>query len=308
MLPRVQPWRPEHPVDRELARRLVAERLPGLRDREPEAVGTGWDVDVWRFGDVVVRFPRRALGVRAVDNELLVLPLIADRVTLPVPRPREIAEPALGFPSRFYTHAYLPGAPANRTGVDDPGLARLAEPLGKFVAALHAVPLPPLRAAGLRDDHRGDHARVAERGRGWLAQLGLELPAELRERAAAILDAPVAAAGEDDRVLVHGDLHPGNVLVDEGGAITAVIDWGDCSAGDPAIDLAIGLSALPPAARGDFLVAHGDVSPATWARARINAVARHGLAILAWARDTGDDVVAHFAAASLRRAVDLGER
>ena len=293
-------------MDRELARRLVAERLPGLRECEPEAVGTGWDVDVWRFGDVVVRFPRRALGVRAIDNELLVLPLIADRVTLPVPRPRDIAEPALGFPARFYTHAYLPGVPANRSGVDDAGLARLAEPLGRFVAALHAVPLPLLRAAGLHDDKRGDHERVAERGRGWLARL--QLPAALRERAAAILEAPAPPLDDRERVLVHGDLHPGNVLIDEDGGITAVIDWGDCSAGDPAIDLAIGLSALPPEARGDFLLAHGDVSPATWARARVNAVSRHGLAMLAWARDTGDDTIGEFAIASLRRAVDLASR
>lgn len=289
-------------MDRELARRLVAERMPGLRGHEPELVGMGWDVEVWRFGEVVVRFPRRALGVRAMENELVVLPLIADRVTLPVPRPRMIAEPALGFPARFYAHDYLPGTPAIRSGVDEGGLARLAGPLGRFIAALHAVPLPSLRAAGLRDDHRGDHLRVAERGRGWLARV--ELPAALHDRAAAILETPAPPIGEGEAVLVHGDLHAGNVLVGEAGEISAVIDWGDCSAGDPAIDLAIGLACLPPAARGDFLAAHGHVSPATWARARINAVSRQGLALLAWGRDTGDDAVVAFATASLARAVD----
>jgi aminoglycoside phosphotransferase (APT) family kinase protein len=297
----VQPWRPEHPVDRELARRLVAERMPELAGHEPEAVGTGWDVDVWRFGETVVRFPRRALGVGAIDNELVVLPLIADRVSVPVPRPRAIAGPALGFPARFYAHDFLPGVPANRAGLDDGALARLAAPLGRFIAALHAVPLPPLRAAGLRDDGRGDHLRVAERGRGWLARV--ELPAELHDRAAAILDAPAPPIGDGEQVLVHGDLHAGNLLVDDAGGLAAVIDWGDCAAGDPAIDLAIGLACLPPPARGDFLVAHGAVSPATWARARINAVSRQGLALLAWGRDTGDDAAVAFATASLQRCM-----
>jgi aminoglycoside phosphotransferase (APT) family kinase protein len=82
-----------------------------------------------------------------------------------------------------------------------------------------------------------------------------------------------------------------------------VIDWGDCGAGDPAIDLAIGLSLLPPAARGDFLVAHGAVTPATWKRARISAIARHGLALLAWGTDLGDEVIVAHATASLERAV-----
>jgi aminoglycoside phosphotransferase (APT) family kinase protein len=287
-------------VDRELAMRLVAERFPELTGVAAEPVGTGWDVDVWRFGEVAVRFPRRALGAGALENELVVLPALADHVTLPVPRPRAIGEPALGYPARFYAHDYLPGAPAIRAGLDDGGLARLAAPLGRFVAALHAIPLAPLRAAGLRDDPRGDHARVAERGRGWLARL--ELPAALRDRAAAILATPPPAE-EVHPVVTHGDLHAGNLLVDDAGAITAVIDWGDAAAGDPAIDLAIGLACLPPAARGDFLVAHGDVTPATWARARINAVSRQGLALLAWARDLGDEAAAAFALASLERAV-----
>ncbi|MFL6353600.1 MAG: phosphotransferase [Bryobacteraceae bacterium] len=36
---------------------------------------------------------------------------------------------------------------------------------------------------------------------------------------------------------IHGDLHPRNVLAQEG-QITGIIDWGDISSGDPATDLA----------------------------------------------------------------------
>lgn len=38
---------------------------------------------------------------------------------------------------------------------------------------------------------------------------------------------------------VHGDLHTANVIVADG-AIAAIIDWGDITSGDPAVDLAIG--------------------------------------------------------------------
>ena len=37
---------------------------------------------------------------------------------------------------------------------------------------------------------------------------------------------------------VHGDLHPANLLVTADGTLRAVLDFGDVTAGDPAVDLA----------------------------------------------------------------------
>jgi aminoglycoside phosphotransferase (APT) family kinase protein len=295
-----QPWEPEHGVDAGLARRLVAACMPSLAGGEPRHVGSGWDVDVWRFGDVAVRFPRRAMGVRCLENELCVLPAIAGHVPLPVPRPIAIGQPSptLGFPARFYAHPYLPGTPAIRARLDDAALARLAAPLGAFLRALHALPPPP----ALRDDDRGDVARVAERGRAWLDRVALDGAAGAR--AAALLAAADVPPTDVAPALCHADFHAGNLLVDDGGAPAAVIDWGDCSAGDPAIDLAIGWSLVPPAARAAFLRAYGDVTPATWARARVGALSRQGLALLAWGQDTGDVVVAAWACASIARVLD----
>jgi Phosphotransferase enzyme family len=41
-----------------------------------------------------------------------------------------------------------------------------------------------------------------------------------------------------ERNLLHLDLHPYNVLVDEAGEVTAVIDWTNAAAGDPRLDAA----------------------------------------------------------------------
>jgi aminoglycoside phosphotransferase (APT) family kinase protein len=45
------------------------------------------------------------------------------------------------------------------------------------------------------------------------------------------------ARGEAFPTWIHGDLHPRNVLTQEG-KITGIIDWGDISSGDRATDLA----------------------------------------------------------------------
>jgi aminoglycoside phosphotransferase (APT) family kinase protein len=81
---------------------------------------------------------------------------------------------------------------------------------------------------------------------------------------------------------IHGDLHPGNMLI-SGGRLSAVIDFGDLAAGDPATDLSV-VWMLPPAARPILLASgRGQLDPTgddTWIRARGWALAL-GLAYLA---------------------------
>jgi aminoglycoside phosphotransferase (APT) family kinase protein len=56
---------------------------------------------------------------------------------------------------------------------------------------------------------------------------------------------------DDDRLwsfaccLTHGDLGPDHVLVDPGGDLVGVLDWEEASVGDPALDFAWWLDAMP---------------------------------------------------------------
>jgi aminoglycoside phosphotransferase (APT) family kinase protein len=72
-------------------------------------------------------------------------------------------------------------------------------------------------------------------------------------------------------VLVHGDLHFRHVLVD-GRAASGVIDWGDVCRSDPAIDLPLLWSFVPPAGRGAFLDVYGPVNDTQLLRARVLAI------------------------------------
>src|SRR5262249_40301054 len=67
---------------------------------------------------------------------------------------------------------------------------------------------------------------------------------------------------------LHGDLHPRNVLVQDG-VITGIIDWGDITSGDCATDLAsIWMLFGETRGRDEALAAYGSVSGLTVLRAR----------------------------------------
>lgn len=153
--------------------------------------------------------------------------------------------------------------------------------LGRFLGALHqpapdSAPHNPWRGVPL--------ATRATRLRQHLTQLKgiVDGVAVLR-----LWDRVVSAPPWSGPPLwIHGDLHPGNLLV-SGSGLSAVIDFGDLAAGDPATDLSV-IWMLPPSARsivlpstrGEFNAIDDD----TWMRARGWALAL-GLAYLANSRD-----------------------
>jgi aminoglycoside phosphotransferase (APT) family kinase protein len=102
----------------------------------------------------------------------------------------------------------------------------------------------PGRAAGELALRSPAHAAAAGRACGELhdALAAVTGPPGLR-------DAPGASCSE--RRLLHLDLHPFNVVVDDLGQPTGVIDWANAAAGDPELDRARtwSLLTLDPAAR-----------------------------------------------------------
>src|SRR5439155_14751042 len=67
-------------------------------------------------------------------------------------------------------------------------------------------------------------------------------------------------------VWIHGDLTPGNLLVEQG-RLSAVIDFGCLGVGDPACDLMVAWTLLSGETRDAFRAALA-VDDATWARGR----------------------------------------
>jgi aminoglycoside phosphotransferase (APT) family kinase protein len=247
-------------TDVRLVRRLLSGQFPQWTDLPLERVPSAGTVNaLYRLGDeLVVRLPRTEWGIGAVDRDLRWLPELARLLPVAVPVPLAKGRPAEGYPWEWGVYPWLEGENPTVDGVADPD--SLAKEMAGFVEALHRVDIaggpPAARGASL--------ARWDDPTRAALAALE------------GIIDTDTATAAWDAAlrtppwsgppVWVHGDLMPGNLLV-QGGTLNAVIDWGGLGMGDPACDLMVAWNLLPAGARDVFRAELG-VDDATWARGR----------------------------------------
>ena len=257
-------------------RALLRDQFPDLAELDIVEIASGWDNVIYRLGDdLTARLPRREVAAVLVEHEQRWLPTFAGRLPLPIPVPLRAGQPALGYPWRWSICPWLPGEPALRVGADDVDAATV---LGRFVGALATAapsdaPPNPFRGIPL--------AGRTERLDTNLHALGDAVDgAAIRALWSELVATPV---WDGPPLWIHGDLHPGNVLVDRG-QLSAVIDFGDLTGGDPAMDLSAAWMFFPPSIRPVFRVAAGGCDDATWARARAWAIA-FGIACLASSAD-----------------------
>jgi aminoglycoside phosphotransferase (APT) family kinase protein len=265
----------ETDIDETLILRLLENQAPHLAGLRAVKVRDGWDNAVWRLGDVLaIRITRRAVAVDLHRHEQRWLPVLAPGLPLPVPAPVIVGLPSTQFP---WPWSVVPWFEGDVAALMSPH-PREARALGAFLAALH-VPAPdevaPNPARG------GPLASRQAAVTTWAEQALRSGNEALIAEAVGLFNAGLLAATATERVWIHGDLHPRNVLVDQG-RLCAVLDWGDVTAGDAAADLAALWWLFDLDAHDDFWSGYRPVSPAMWHRARAWAAA-FGLSFLSFA-------------------------
>ncbi|MGW2639873.1 aminoglycoside phosphotransferase family protein [Streptomyces sp. NPDC001348] len=248
-------------IDVDVVRRLIADQFPvwaSLPVERLESAGT--ENAMFRLGaDKVVRLPRHPGAVDDVLHEQCRLPGLGPWLPVPTPEPVGRGEPGAGFPWPWSVYRWLEGRNPVAGRLEEPGA--LAGDLAGFVRALRRIDPadgpPGYRGVPLatRDAPTRDAiARLADRGVD---------TAPLTARWEEALRAPRHTGPP---AWAHGDLSPGNVLVEDG-RLSAVIDFGTVGVGDPAVDLIAAWNLLPASARGTFREAVG-ADDAEWARGR----------------------------------------
>lgn len=246
-----------------VVRTLIRDQRPDLVGRSLVRVANGWDNATFRLGDdLAVRLPRRDEAVPLILHEQQYLPGIAGRSPVPVPVPVHAGRPTSDFPWPWSIVRWVPGAAAVDAGPAD--RAPAAEGLAAFLLSVHVpagtgVPVNPVRGVPLMDRNAAVSERLGDRDRYPRAP----------ELKAVWAQACAAPAWDGPAMMLHGDLHPGNILLAADGALAGVIDFGDVGAGDPAVDLAVGWLMFDAGPRRRFMGAFGpSVDGDTWARAR----------------------------------------
>ena len=285
-------------IDEALVRALLHSQHPYLASLPLTAVGEGWDNKVFRLGsDLAVRLPRRESTVALIEHEQRWLPELATGLPLSVPVPVRVGRPGAAFPWPWSVVRWFPGHTALAAPPDD--LGPVAQALGRFLAALHRpappdAPHNPVRSIPLDARTKRLHEH--------LDQLHDSVN---RERVLAVWDRLVVTPRwPGPPMWIHGDLHPGNLLV-HGGHLAAVLDFGDVASGDPATDFAVIWMLFQPPHRDAVFKASGRsrANPAdehVWRRARGWALAM-GVAVLAVGGD--DDPLAELGRRTIAAAV-----
>lgn len=247
------------------AKRLIAEQFPQWSDLEVAPVrGTGTVSRIFRIGEQLsARFP-----LVVDDPESLLESLRAEahaaeellgKTRVRSPAPVAFGRPGPGFPGPWMVCTWVEGVSAAE--VDLSRSPVLVHDLVEFITDVRRI---PLRGRSWRGRGRGGDLRSFDSWMETCFENGrdlLDVP-PLRALWSELRDLPRI----DPDVMTHGDLLPGNLLVD-GERLVGVLDPGNLGPADPALDL-MGTWSLFDSERRQLLRAELRCTDLEWARGR----------------------------------------
>ena len=289
----MNPWDADINLSLEDARAIVLAEFPAFVDQSFRLFSSGWDNDAYLAGDrVVFRFPRRKVAARLIENELRILPLLADHLTISISRSTDIGHPTEDYPYVWAGYPLLPGETACRVEWTDEERSANARTLAQFLKALHSFPVEDaimcLPGDELqRTDMEMRLPKLLERSEN----VRPVLPNVDIRKIQTIAETLSRFAINDLRSEIHvchGDLYARHIIVSKDKAVTGIIDWGDVHLGDRAVDLSVAFTFLPYSAHDEFRKTYGEIDQETWDRAKFRAIYA-ALAIAEYGADIKDE-------------------
>lgn len=257
-----------------------------------DASGTPW----------IVRSPRRRDVCEAARHEARVLAAVApilQPVAVTAPAWRIHADDVIAYPRITGTPAVTLTDGTPTWNVIDPAAPSPAfiDSCARTLAALQT--LTDDHGTGIRrtsiDDERVALAKTVETARPLL-----EPSESVWARWQRWLDDD--SSWPTHVALVHGDLHPGHMLLDDRGELVGVLDWTEARITDPSGDLAMFHMCFGRAALEALLASFATAGGRTWPRVLEHAIERSAVfpALGAdWAARTGNETALAFARARL---------
>jgi aminoglycoside phosphotransferase (APT) family kinase protein len=251
-------------IDASLVRRLITTQFPQLANLEITPVQqSGWDNRTFHLGKrMTVRLPSQAEYAEQAQKEYRWLSELGPQLPLAIPIPLALGKPSEEYPWHWSIYNWLNGDTATVERIED--LNRFAMTLANFLITLQKCQTTNGPVAGPHSFYRGGElatydAQTKQAIDHLSDQIDKNLITEIWHKA-------LASIWNKPPVWVHGDIAPGNLLVEEG-KLSAVIDFGQLCIGDPACDLAIAWTFFKDESRDAFRAAI-QLDDDTWARGR----------------------------------------
>ncbi len=252
-------------INRSIVKDLIEEQFPHFSSLPLELVNSaGTDHVLFRLGkEKVIRLPKFHRVADQGEKEHTWLPRLAPFLPLEIPTPIEKGTPSKDYPLHWSIYSWIEGEMASSRSITD--LRSAAISIAQFINALQKIDPAKGPLSGKQNEFRGftlahqnPYARVAIE-----TLKGIFNPDTLTSCWQAALRAPL---WEGSGVFLHGDLHEGNLLA-QNGTLSAVIDFGLLGVGAPASDLMVAWTLLSPETREIFRK-ELTLDEATWQRGR----------------------------------------
>lgn len=221
----------------------ITHNFPLITIKTAQPITHGWDSFVLIVNDdLIFRFPMHDDALAYLQKELGLLPALEPTLSTPIPHFSLIGHGTGAYPFTFVGYKKLEGLALEDEQITSAQLMALAPSLATFLSELHRFPLDLAVQAGMQDQmsvpwserYRSRYTLLQQRV---FPRLDTTLQAKSRDIWERFLENEALFAFQPR--LIHCDLLGDHILCNpQHGLLTGVIDWGDSTIGDPAIDFA----------------------------------------------------------------------
>ena len=254
---------------------LIKQNFPQLAIQTVKPITKGWDSFVLEVNDeFIFRFPTREDVIEPFYRELRLLPVLEQLLSTPIPHFEYVGRDSTNYyPYPFVGYRKIGGFALDDTRITPEQLLTLVPAIAIFLNELHNFPIAKALQLGVQE-----HTASSWR------EMYQERYADLQRRIFPLLDTGLRTKSEQlwenflgnkaiftfQPKLIHCDLSGEHIFYDPtDGTITGVIDWGDVTIGDPALDF-VGLHRVGGKAFIENILMryHSTVDTAFWQRIR----------------------------------------
>ncbi|WP_129688931.1 aminoglycoside phosphotransferase family protein [Gottfriedia acidiceleris] len=251
-------------INVELVKQLINEQFPIWSHLEIKPVElSGNDNRTFHLGDnMSVRLPSAECYVPQVEKEHKWLPILANKLSLPISKPLAKGSSSRYYPWPWTINEWIDGESLSKENISD--LSQFAKDLGGFLKEFQSIDAHGGPVAGKHNFFRGGNLAVYDQE----TRDSIDQTKEIfnKDLLTEIWETALSSKWEYEPVWVHGDIAPGNLLV-KNGKLCAVIDFGILGVGDPSCDAAMAWTFFDTNSRKVFKnVLNFDEN--TWHRAR----------------------------------------